>query len=535
VRLQELQTVAEEKRAELERRKDAQAHAKTALTEHDAQHAAAGAAGGQDAAATRQQLVQAITAAGQDVTDAEAAYDQAKKAVETQQEDGEKGLSERSRRLAQMVRDVEELRRMEASSSGGPVKLEDIYYTGPEGSEQAIFLPVLKALIVVRCIVCVPTPAQIQSILQGAKQGHTLFPQEPVSPSEDIQQFAVRVKGYMLAAQLIGTPMDGAQLLQLGLRDKAVREKLELAMSVATGPSKLEDVARKAMDIQAKQESLQMMHTVRGLYSGKGALVAGGGASCDGKANWGAGVESRLSELAETVKSLAALAAGGFKQAGKFATGGNEGGGAGKDAGAEPREAKRERSGYNKPKCPKCGRRHRGECWPRHEACGRHHDPSKTCYGDNYRPYRRGGRREDEAAQGGAAAAGQDQRRVLTDEEVAAGAADGLNVWNLGGGCSVAALLRDEEDAAAAECLDDALWGGAVLAGGSLKQTPPAGFHQMKPGVLTRRAAARLAEQEADEEAAAAVERAAVGECSRRSYLREREDGARHENPSAAT
>jgi hypothetical protein len=58
---------------------------------------------------------------------------------------------------------------------GGPVKLEEIVYTGEHGEEQAIFLPALKILIIFKCIVCVPTPAQIQAIMTSPKQGVQLF------------------------------------------------------------------------------------------------------------------------------------------------------------------------------------------------------------------------------------------------------------------------------------------------------------------------------------------------------------------------
>jgi hypothetical protein len=400
-----------------------------------------------------------------------------------------------------MSKNIDGVRRMETGSSGGPLKLEDIYYSGPDGSEQAIFLPVLKALIIFRCIVCVPTPSQIHAIMRNAQQGVTLFPQEPVSASEDIQQFAVRVTSYTQAAQLIGTPLDGAHLLQLGLKDKILRDKLELAMSVMSGPTTLEEMARKAMDIQSKQQSLSIMHTVRGLYSGKGALVAGGGSSAGGD-EYGSHVEAQLAKLTSQMESLAALAAGGFKQAGKFTPGNSSGGGAKEaDAGAH-------KEGGGRPKCPKCGRPHRGECWPKHDACGRHHNPEQKCYGRDYQPRRRWGRRDEGAAQGGAAAAAGG--KLLSDEEVAAGAAEGLNIWNLGGGCNVAALLECDEASGELECLDDELMGGAALAGASLRQMPPAGFHQVKPGVTTRRGAARLAQQQAEAAAAEGCSRGAA-------------------------
>lgn len=93
---------------------------------------------------------------------------------------------------ARLTRNVEELKKSEASGAGGPVRLEEVYYTGPGGAEQAIFLPVLKALIIFRAIVCVPSPAQVHLITRDAKHGRTLFAGEPVPASEDIQQQRIK-------------------------------------------------------------------------------------------------------------------------------------------------------------------------------------------------------------------------------------------------------------------------------------------------------------------------------------------------------
>lgn len=115
------------------------------------------------------------------------------------------------------------------------MRLEDVHYTGPNGAEQAIFLPVLKALTIFRAIQCVPNPAQMHLIKRDAKQVRTLFAGEPVPASEDIQQFDVSIRSYMQAAQLIGAPLESTGMFVLGLKDKALRGKLETAMDVMPG------------------------------------------------------------------------------------------------------------------------------------------------------------------------------------------------------------------------------------------------------------------------------------------------------------
>jgi hypothetical protein len=500
--LESLESDLLEARRELATRRDELAGAQAVLAAGAAAAAAEeGAAAGEQQAGAGQQLQDAVMAAQQAVTAAEAQATMAQHQLDTRRAAVDQETSNLISQASRLKRDLTELGRVDAADAGSPVRLEDVYYTGDDGAEQAIFLPVLKALIVFRCMVCVPTPAQIQSILQGAKQGATLFAQEPVPEGEDIPQYAVRVKNYAAAAQLIGTPLDGANLLVMGLKNKEVRAKLELAMSVLTGPRTLQELARKALDIQAKQESMEMMSRVRGLYGGaRGAHVAGGGwddgGGQDGDAgscsSGGSRLEAGLAKLTDTIN--AALAAGGFKQAGKFAEG-NKGGG-GKGAGSAPRREQQDQERQLRPKCDSCGRRHDGDCWPVHDGCGRRHNPDGKCFGRDYVPKERFRRRQDTKAGGQAgaatAAAAAGRGRLLTDAEVAAAAGEGLNVWSLGGGSNVAALLLEAE---AVECLDDGLLGGAALAGGSLRQVPPASFHQARPGMLTRRQA-KLAEQE---------------------------------------
>lgn len=153
----------------------------------------------------------------------------------------------------------------------------------------------------------------------------------------------------------------------LGLKDKALREKLEIAMSVMAGQITLEEMVRKAVDIQSKQEGMQLISSMRGLYGGKGVLVVADGSPGDdvhdgaGTSSGDGKLESQLAVLAETVSNLAqstnaALAGGGFKQAGKFTAGERSSRGA--DAAAEPEPS--ERGGW--PKCPTCGGMHRGRC-----------------------------------------------------------------------------------------------------------------------------------------------------------------------------
>jgi hypothetical protein len=507
--LDDLQLVLSGKVAAWEEAKEQHELARQQLATYDAQVAAGDVA--QDDA-RRQELQQELGAAGQRVTSTTVERDAAMNSLRDRRNQVETEVAEKTSRLAQLSRNLKELREMESGTSGGPMKLEDVCYMGSDGAEQAIFLPVLKTLIVFRCMVCLPTPQQIAKILKAAKQGYTLFTQEPVPSSEDIQQFAVRIKNYSQAAQLIGTPLDATHLLVLGLKDQELRSRLETALSVMTGHITLDEVARKAVDIQAKIQGLELVTSMRGLYNGRGALVAGGGCGDeDGAAGSSSGsgaskLESQVAALTAQVEGLAgALAAGGFKQAGKFAGGSSSGGGISKGSGAAEKQESGQ-GGQRPPPCPTCGRRHKGECWGKKcEKCGRPHNPAEECWGKDYKPKGRrrwndrGDRREERA---GAAAAGRGH--AVSDEEAAAAAADGLDVWNLGGACNVAALLVAGQAADATESLDDGL-SGAALAGGSLKQMPPASFHQAKPGVLTRRAAKLAAEAGAGEEGEAAV------------------------------
>ena len=484
--------------------------------------AAAAAANAALTAATAelQQLEQGLAALKQEVKAAAEGVKQAEQAAATAEDTKREGVARKLGTLTKLSKDLEELKRSLAGNVGSPIKLEDIMYVGAEGAEQAIFLPVLKELTILRCLLCVPTPAQIKAIMTRTKQGESLFPQEGVQATEDIQQFGTRVKNYVLAAQLVGQPVDGPTLVLLGLRNQDINRRVTGALDAHTGAVTIDDVVRKAVDVQAKLQSTQMLADMRGLYGGKSAMVAGGvddrGYEADNGSSGSSGAAillQKLDKLAVLLSSVdltqrAGAAAAGFKQAGRFATGtaaGSSSGGssggpaaAGGSSGDKKPAAGSSGDRQQRPKCPECGRRHPGECWGKHEACGRYHHPDKECYG----PGAAGGRRYGgRSTRGGAAAGGGNAAAaagVLSDEELAAAAAEALGVWGHEGGCNVAVLLEagswEDED----YCQDDEL-DGAALASGSLRQALPASFHQVKHGMTTRRTA-RLAEAQLQQE-----------------------------------
>jgi hypothetical protein len=507
------------KRAELLAAEVALRDAEARLADHGP---GAGAEASSSTDTTRQQLQQAVTTAKQVRDKAAAELKTAETTLKQRTAETDDEISKKASSLARLTKDLEDLRKSEAGAVGGPVKLEDIVYVGDDGAEQAIFLPVLKELIIFRCIISVPTPNQIEKIMREPKQGQALFPLEPVGPSEDIQQFALRVKNYVLSAQLVGASLDGCHVLLFGLREREVRDRLETALSVMTGPYNLDDMARKAIDVQSKLQSMQLMARMRSIYGGKGALVAGS----DGDGSTGASgettadeapskLEQQIAVLTATLEKCTSAMSAGFKQAGKFAGGGSGGssGGGGDTKGQAAATGQKAEQREQRPKCPKCERRHTGECWGRHEACGRFHHPDKECYGADYKGRKRrgGGQAEGQNGSTAAAAAGVAPARAPTDAELAAQAGEGMGVWNVGGACQVAALGAGRV-VASAECLDDGLAGGAMLAGGKLRQDPPASFHQQRAGVMTRRAAKQAEMPPVLEEPAAGSSGAAAAE-----------------------
>lgn len=413
-----------------------------------------GAGGGQpnqqQPNALAQQLQQEVDAAEAQVTARETELSSAAARVDTRREELDVSIDKKAKELSTLIRNLEDIKKADAGGGNAPLKLQEIYYTGADGAEQAIFLPVLKALIIFRCLVCVPTPTQIQAILINTKQGRALFTSEPVPASEDIAQYGARVQNYVEAAQLVGYPLDGPNLLIEGLKGKMVQERLAIALSVLpTPPKNLQELARMAMSIQAKEEGASMVRAFRGGYGGKGVLTAGYGADGADAADEGVSgnsyskLEAQMSELASAMKSVAAMAAGGFKQANKFGAGGGSsssgngggysGGGisGGYSSGGKHKEARpaqqnkgtteAEEEHERRRKCKICYRWHRGDCFPVHEACGRRHNPASECYGKDYSNKPEGARRWDnrdrrQEKAAGAAAAGREINRVLTDE-----------------------------------------------------------------------------------------------------------------------
>lgn len=71
------------------------------------------------------------------------------------------------------------------------------------------------------------------------------------------------------------------------------------------------EMARKAVDIQSKQEGMQLINNMRGLHSGKGVLLAADGSPGDdvwysaGCSGGSSKLEFQLAALTETVNSLA--------------------------------------------------------------------------------------------------------------------------------------------------------------------------------------------------------------------------------------
>lgn len=144
---------------------------------------------------------------------------------------------------------------------------------------------------------------------------------------------------------------------------------------------------------------------------------------------------------------------------------------------------------------------------------------------DRQRP--RGDRGGVQQGRTGAAAVAAAAGYVPTDEELAAAAEDGLNVWDYDAtaGC-VATLVRPGKFtgrslAEAQQWVDDLLAEGvikeieayqpaSILAGSTLRQAMPASFHQLRPGIVTRRAA-KLAEQQLQQEAGTAATGAEAG------------------------
>lgn len=121
-----------------------------------------GAAAG---APTLASLQQAVAAATQKRTQAEQKLEALQQELSKHEQDTVDGISERMERFNKLSRGLGEYSKAQAGSKGGPVKLEEIVYTGEYGEEQAIFLPTLKLLTIFKCLVCVPTPDQIQRIM----------------------------------------------------------------------------------------------------------------------------------------------------------------------------------------------------------------------------------------------------------------------------------------------------------------------------------------------------------------------------------
>jgi hypothetical protein len=409
-------------------------------------------------------------------------------------------------RVNRLSKNLDEYKKMQVGDTGGPVKLEEIVYLGAAGEEQAIFLPTLKLLTIFKCLVCVPTPEQIQLIMTIPKQGVQLFALEHVAATEDIQQFGTRVKGYMLASQLVGNPLDGTTLLMLGLKDAEVRRRVSAALDAVSCPVKMDDVIRKALDVQQKQQSTQLLTGMRGIFGGKGALAAG--LSGDEERSHGnSGAEELAAALMSAMDKLMGANAAGFKQAGRF-SGGSSGNASSSGAGRSTSTAgaggssvgkaynsaggdTRQDNGTGRRKCGECGRWHAGDCYAKHEACGRRHNPQLECYGpdpgDKLRRRPWGNRDRRQAA------------AVLSDAELAASALEGVNVWEQGGSCHVAALQFAQEPEPQESCPDDGLATAAVA--GGLRQTPPASFHQQSR--MMTRGAAKLLQAEQESEAAA--------------------------------
>jgi hypothetical protein len=252
---------------------EAVAAAQAAVNDHAPPQAGDGQA--QAAQQALQGLQQALTAATATRTAARQAVEGAQTSLDQHITTSLAETTDRLGNVNRISKSLEDYKKLQAGNMGGPVKLEEIVYTGEHGEEQAIFLPALKILIIFKCIVCVPTPAQIQAIMTSPKQGVQLFAREQVTAAEDIQQFGARLKNYVLAAQLVGTPLDGTTLLVLGLKDPEIRRRVSAALDAVNGPVTIDDVIRKATDVNQKQQSTQLLPTMRGMYGGRGAMAAG--------------------------------------------------------------------------------------------------------------------------------------------------------------------------------------------------------------------------------------------------------------------
>ncbi|MGB8169077.1 MAG: hypothetical protein WCF18_16390, partial [Chthoniobacteraceae bacterium] len=148
-------------------------------------------------------------------------------------------------------------------------RLRDVCYFSGEGTEQAIALPTLKVLIMARCVLCVPTPAQVRAMSERVYQGKALFATERVREEEDVAQFGARVSMYVQAGQLVGAAVNPAVLFLMGLKDRKVRERLSAAMDAHCGAMGIEDAVRKALDITHKQQSQLMVLDMRGMAGGR--------------------------------------------------------------------------------------------------------------------------------------------------------------------------------------------------------------------------------------------------------------------------
>jgi hypothetical protein len=127
--------------------------AKAALEAHqpaESQDAAANA----EAAAKKAELEQAVAEATAKMTEMTTKVDELQAELDKHLPETLTKTSELLGQVNRLAKNLDDYRKLQVGDTGGPVKLEEIVYSGEAGEEQAIFLPTLKLLTIFKCIVC---------------------------------------------------------------------------------------------------------------------------------------------------------------------------------------------------------------------------------------------------------------------------------------------------------------------------------------------------------------------------------------------